>query len=262
MSDTAGTEQQRSTARTLAVLRALNESPSATVSDLSLRSGVPRPSLYRILETMCAAGYLRRRDEDGRYQLTSLVRSLSSGFEEEAWISEVASPLLTLLQKEILWPTDLASYVGDAMYLRETTRRVSPLAIDHRLPGLRVPVLVSASGRAHLAYCAEAERKEILGILRKSNDPYDAAADDRRHVEHVLTETRAQGYGHRFGEFMPETGSIAVPVRIGARVIACVNITFIASVLTPAQAAARYLRAMKRTAREIETGLKAIEQQR
>lgn len=256
LSQPRNSEQQRSTLRTLTVLRTLNETTRSTVSELSKTTGIPRPSLYRILETMRVAGYVRQAEDDGRYQLTSLIRSLSYGFEEYAWIKDVAAPLLHELQREILWPTDLADSVGDAMYLRETTRRASPLAIDHRAPGLKVPMLVSASGRAYLANCPDSEREEILRILRRSTDPHDAAAKNRRSVARILMTTRANGYGQRYGEdFMPETGSIAIPIKTKKRLIACLNITFIASALTPKQAADRYLPAMKRTANAIAAGV-------
>jgi IclR family mhp operon transcriptional activator len=46
-----------------------------------------------------------------------------------------------------------------------------------------------------------------------------------------------------------------VPIRPAERVIGCLNITFIASALTPKQAASRYLDAINRTARQIEASL-------
>ena len=54
---------------------------------------------------------------------------------------------------------------------------------------------------------------------------------------------------------MPETGSIAVPIKSADRVIGCLNITFIASALSPKQAASRYLEAISRTARQIEASI-------
>jgi IclR family mhp operon transcriptional activator len=48
----------RSALRTLTVLRALNVHNGATVGDLSLATGISRPALYRILETLREAGYI------------------------------------------------------------------------------------------------------------------------------------------------------------------------------------------------------------
>jgi len=244
--------EQRGTLRALAVLRALNERDSSSVSELSQATSIPRPSLYRILDTLCGAGYARRRTDDDRYQLTPLILGLSNGFADDDWIRNIGVPFLRELQREIVWPTDIAVFMGDAMYLRATTWRESPLAIDRRPLGLRVPVLQAASGRAYLAFCPAAEREEVIGFLRNSSAAENALARDRRSLNRILAQTRANGYGQRFKEFMVETGSIAVPIRSAERVVGCVNITFIASALTPKQAAARYLGPMNQAAQGIE----------
>ena len=248
-------QEQRGTLRTLAVLRALNEKNASSVSDLSQATSISRPSLYRILDTLCGAGYVRRRPDDDRYQLTPLIHRLSEGFEDDDWIRNIGVPFLRELQREIVWPTDIAVFMGDAMYLRATTWRDSPLAIDRRPLGLRVPVLLAASGRAYLAYCPDAEREEVVRFLRNSSASENALARDRRALNRLLSQTRVNGYGHRFKEFMPETGSIAVPIKPAERVIGCLNITFIASALSPKQAASRYLEAISRTARQMEASI-------
>jgi IclR family mhp operon transcriptional activator len=247
--------EQRGTLRALAVLRALNEQGAASVSELSHATTIPRPSLYRILDTLCGAGYARRRADDDRYQLTPMIHRLSDRSEGEDWIWSIGIPFLRELQREIVWPTDIAVFQGDAMYLRATTWRDSPLAIDRRPLGLRVPVLQSATGRAYLAFCPKPEREEVIRFLHHSSAPENAMARDLKSVNRVLAQTRTNGYGQRFKEFMIETGSIAVPIRSTDRVIACLNITFIASALTPKQAASRYLDAINRTARQIEASI-------
>jgi IclR family mhp operon transcriptional activator len=247
--------EQRGTLRTLAVLRALNEQSASSVSDLSQSTAIPRPSLYRILDTLCGAGYVRRRIDDDRYQLTPLIHRLSDGFEDDDWIKSIGVPFLRELQREIVWPTDIAVFQGDAMYLRATTWRDSPLAIDRRPLGLRVPVLQAASGRAYLAYCPKAECEEVIGFLSNSSAAENALARDRKSLNRILAQTRTNGYGQRFKEFMMETGSIAVPICSTDRVVACLNITFIASALTPKQAASRYLGPINRTARQIEASI-------
>jgi hypothetical protein len=130
--------EMRGVKRTLAVLRALNQHNGERVSDLARLTEIPRPSLYRVLETLCALGYVRRTDED-RYELMLLVRTLSDGFSDEPWVRGVAQPVMEDLQREIVWPTDLATFYGNAMYLRATTRRLSPLTIDTATAGLRLP---------------------------------------------------------------------------------------------------------------------------
>jgi IclR family mhp operon transcriptional activator len=64
-----------------------------------------------------------------------------------------------------------------------------------------------------------------------------------------------RGSGERHGEIFPKTGAIAVPVLQGERVACCLNISFIASVLTPREAAARYLEPIRAAPRQIERAL-------
>jgi len=241
----------RSVLRTVEVLRALNEHNGSRAAELHRATSIPRPSLYRVLETLCACGYVRRRDNE-RYELTARTRALSSGFKDEDWIREIALPVLQELQREIVWPTDIVLFDDDAVVLAETTRRNSPLTIDKFRPGARLPLLRSATGRAYLAFCPEAERQAILERLAASRAPENARARDRRYIASLISKTRTNGYGEQHGEIDPKVAGIAVPVLSGGRVAACINITFIASALTCAEAASRYLVSLKRTARRIE----------
>jgi IclR family mhp operon transcriptional activator len=245
--------------RTLAVIRALNEQNGARVSDLARLTGIPRPSLYRTLEALCAIGYVSRRTDEERYELTILVRTLSDGFGDEPWVRSIAQPVMETMQREIVWPTDLATFFGNAMYLRATTRRHSPLTIDSATVGLRLPMLQSATGRAYLAFCSDTERAAILTNLRQSKAPDDRPARDASYVRDVIAMTRKKGYGERYRQIFDKTGAIAVPIRRGEQVLACLNISFIASALSPREAASRYLKQLRDAARLIEGTLAAQE---
>lgn len=249
----------RGVTRTLAVIRALNEQNGARVSDLARLTRVPRPSLYRILDALCALGYVRRTDTE-RYELTLLVRTLSDGFSDEPWVRAIAQPVMEELQREIVWPTDIAAFYGNAMYLRATTRRLSPLTIDAATAGLRLPMLQSATGRAYLAFSTDREREAILANLRRSSAPEDRRARDANYVRQLVAMTRKKGYGERHREIFDKTGAIAVPIRRGAQVLACLNISFIASALSPREAAARYLAPLRDAARRIESRLSVPDQ--
>jgi IclR family mhp operon transcriptional activator len=234
----------------------MNEHNGSRVAELHRATGIPRPSLYRVLETLCSCGYVRKREND-RYELTARIRALSSGFKDEDWIREIALPVLQQLQQEIVWPTDIVVFDDDEVVLAETTRRNSPLTIDKFRPGARLPLLRSATGRAYLAFCPEAERRAILERLTATRESDNARAGDRRYVSNLIARTRNNGYGEQHGEIDPKVAGIAVPVISGGRVAACVNITFIASALTCAEAARRYLESLKRAARRIEQMLEA-----
>ena len=77
----------RSFSRGLAVLAALNRHGSATALTLARETGVPRATVYRLLQTMLDDGYVGRGTADDRFHLRLKTRGLSEGFEDEQWIS-------------------------------------------------------------------------------------------------------------------------------------------------------------------------------
>ncbi|MGV2289885.1 IclR family transcriptional regulator C-terminal domain-containing protein [Trinickia sp. YCB016] len=245
--------------RTIAVLRALNVRNGATVAELSAATGISRPALYRILETLRSAGYVSINLRQQRYCLTMLVRTLAQGFSDEDWVTQVARPVLSALQRKVLWPVDLGTFMNNAMWIRETTRQSSPLTIDRGVVGLRFPMLQGATGRAYLAFCPDNEREQILANLSRLPEPGNEMLERPAEVEALLQRTREQGYGLRYGEAPTETGAIAVPIVLEDRVIGCINMTFIASALRPEEAARQHLAAMLKSAKKIAAGVQQLE---
>jgi IclR family mhp operon transcriptional activator len=75
-------KQIRSFARGLAVLAALNRNGSASALTLARETGLPRATVYRLLQTLLDDGYVGRGTADDRFHLLLKVRCLSGGFEE------------------------------------------------------------------------------------------------------------------------------------------------------------------------------------
>lgn len=256
------TGRGRSAIRALTVLRALNDLGSSTALGLSRETAIPRPAVYRLLDALCTSGYVQRHPADERYRVTHLVRRLSDGFRTEDWVAEIGGPEINKLRQQVVWPTDLATFANDAMYLRETSRLHSPFKIDTSTVGERLPMLVTSAGRAYLAFCPKVERETILGNLARSSDPLDRRARDRRYVARIIRQTLSKGYAWRDGEeFMPRTASISVPIMNAERVLATIAITFISSATRPAAVAARHLGALRETARAIEKRIAQRERQ-
>jgi len=250
----------RSALRTLTVLRALNVHNGSTVGHLSLATGISRPALYRILETLREAGYISVDIARKHYCLTMMVRSLAEGFTDEDWVTQVARPALAKLQRKVLWPTDLGTFRDNWMWIRETTRPLSPLTMDRTVAGTRCPILATATGRAYLAFCRDDERARILGNLALSAEPESGFVQNQERLDELFHEVRRIGYAQRYGEPPKESGAIAVPILVGDRVLGCVNLTFAAAALTPIEAAKKHLVDLQHTADEIEQGFQRLEQ--
>lgn len=250
-----GHADMRSVLRALTVLRQLNVSNGATIRDLHRTTQISRTALYRILRTLCSAGYLVADSDIESYRLTPLVRQLSEGFNEDSWISEIAGPLLDELQKKVIWPTDLFAFFDDTMIMRRTTRRISPWTIDRAWVGLRTPVLLTACGRVYLAYQPDDVTEGVLQRLARSQHPDDALAKEPKIARQMLRKVRQDGYALREKSFMPETGSIAVPVLVDGQARCAIAITYIASAKSAKDVIDTYLPLLRATALQISDGI-------
>ncbi len=242
----------------LVVLRALNEKDDISVLALSQETGIPRPTLYRLLNTLKELGYVATGPKGDTYQLTILVRALSEGYSDEAWVSEIASAILEKLGSEVIWPVEIGTLDRDMMLIRETTHQTSPLSLERGYsgrrgyPGYRVPILASAMGKVHLAFSSKEKRESILNVLRTPDSAEREAAAKTDELKKEFRQIRRRGYGVREGGLIPKTGSIAVPVMYKGEPLACVNLHYILSALTLKQVVSRYLAPMQSAAEEIE----------
>lgn len=235
------TDGVRSIQRGLDVLSEVNRSGGIRASELAQRLGLARPTVYRLLETLEELGYVRRSGSDDRFRVTRKASSLGDGYDPGLIISEAAAPVIGELCKRLVWPIDLTIYENAAMVIQETTHAQSPLSIDRGMIGRRLPMLRTSAGRAYLAFCPAAEREMIVKHVARIDEPDDRPYLEGSHLERLLAETRARGFGLRAeGEYNDKTSSIAVPVIRSTDVLGCISIIWIRSALDPAEAIDRF----------------------
>src|ERR1700761_455571 len=159
--------------RSLQILEALNRHAPASLSQLEAATKLPKPTVSRLLETLEEGGYVVRLPRRAGYDLRERTLRLSSGFRYSDAVGETAPPFLSALTAETKWPIGIATLDRDAMRVRFSTGRESPFAIDENYVNRRVPILLSALGRAYIAFCSDAEREKIMELLRVSRHETD-----------------------------------------------------------------------------------------
>jgi len=248
----SSTRPIRALLRGLEVLHVLNQHNGATVSEVAAAIDLPRTTTYRILETLCVAGYAYRAASDERYRLTIMVRGLSDGFDDEAWVTQIARPYMYDLCREIVWPVAIATLSGSSMLVRQTTDHESPLAVEKRGPGFRIPLLSSASGLAYLAFCPKEQRDTLLEVLSKSKKESDKAARNKSKVYEVLLETRKRGYAvSRRERRVSDEISISVPIFAEERLLATLTTRFSMTAVEMAEAEKRFVPRVRAVAQAI-----------
>jgi IclR family mhp operon transcriptional activator len=184
----------RALTRGLDALTVLNLRDGATVSEIAHEIRLPRTTIYRILETLCDSGFVYRDSADERYRLTILVRGLSDGFDDEAWVTQIAKPFIFELTAQIVWPVCISTLSSTKMIVREVTDHSTPLALQRHSAGMRLPLLSSAAGRVYLAHCASAQRDALIEMLARSGKEEDKPARSRAELLRGLEDIKAQGH--------------------------------------------------------------------
>lgn len=242
----------RALIRGLDALTVLNLRNGATVSEIAQEIRLPRTTTYRILETLSHAGFVYRDANDDRYRLTITVRGLSDGYDDEAWVTQIARPYIHELGKDTIWPIAVASLSGTSMMVRESTDHRSPLAVERCSAGFRVPLLTSSSGRVHLAFSTPTHRDSLLDILARSNREEDAPVRNRPELMKMLNDTRIQGYASAVRpRRVSDEISLAVPIMVDDRVLAAVTIRFSGTAVPLKRAVERFLPKLRDTAQRI-----------
>ena len=238
-------------ARGLAVMEAVGQLGKASAAQVATATAIPRPSAYRLLETLCELGYVQREGRRDGYRLALRLRALASACRETDWLAEIAEPHLTRLANEVVWPCDIATYQGGGMVIRATTHGRSPLSLERIASGRFVPMLTTATGRAYLAFCSAFERQAIVDTL---GDTGLSARDDMRHpllLQRELEATRKRGYGVRRRGAQVKTSSIAAPIMAGEQLVACITLNWIDSAAEMATIIERHLASLQAAARGI-----------
>lgn len=248
--------------RGLKVLEYLNTVRASTAQAIATELKLPRPTVYRILETLEDRGLLYRSVSDSVFRLTNAVRHLSEGFIDEEWIRTIGAPLLQRLGENVLWPTDLATFESDAMVIRESTHSLSPFSVDVGMIGRKRHLLKSPLGRAYLAFCPDEEREGILSSLRCSQDTDNALSRDQAFLDKMISSSRANGYSSCRELEHSKCASIALPVMYKQRVIACINIVWVAATIDYDEVISRYLPHLVQTKLDMEAGLIKLDFQR
>jgi len=238
--------------RGLLILRALNDG-HAQLREISAATRLPKSTVARMLETLVADGYVVQDAQKG-YRVTARVLTLSRGYNENAALLEVAQPVLEGLRQQQIWPSDLAVFDQDAMVVLDTGRDPGTLSLN-RTVGSRLPVLVTALGRAFLGFSDPELIDQTLSRLARSANPFDAPAKSATAVRRLLAQVRRQGYATGDREYQRTTRTLAVPILLNSKPVASLNIMVVPSSMSMEQMVKSLLPALSTAAKSIGTAL-------
>ena len=147
--------------RALIILRHMAAAKAISLSELQRRMALPRPTLYRLVQTLVTQGYLQRDLDGHSFSPSALTRSLAVDLISTTRMRTVRLAVLRRLSEAIGETCNIAIPDRDGMqYCYETSW---PLRIQ--LPvGSKVPFDCTASGKVFLGSLRREQRQRNLNL--------------------------------------------------------------------------------------------------
>jgi IclR family pca regulon transcriptional regulator len=241
-----------SLARGLAVISAFSQQrPSQSISQLSIKTDIPRAAVRRCLHTLAQLGYVGHDPERRTFMLRPKVLRLGYAYLSSIPLVTMAQPALDRLSQGLHESSSLAVLEeGEVSYVARSrsTRRIMSvdLGIGSRLP----------------AYCTSLGRVLLAGMPAEELKAYLSALKPVRYTQHTIVareKLRASVEAARRDRFSIvdqelEIGlrSIAVPITdTRGQVIAAMNASTHASLLPLAEFQSTFLPALRQAAAEL-----------
>lgn len=226
----------RAVERAVELLRAIATHGTVTVPVLVDATGLPRPTLLRLLRTLEQQGLVRRRIRDQQYRLGAGIADLAATLQPGDLLADIAAPVLQALCEKVRWPTVIGVYgdpdPGDFMTVLESSARLSRFYVS-TVTRQNVNLLMSSLGTAYLAHLGEERLAAVMNRVRGTRDVHNLEAIALGDLNERLADIRLRGYALRHPRYRGGThnddpmddglNAIAVPLASAAGVFGALN---------------------------------------
>jgi len=187
------------------------ERPTLKLQELTVRVGLPRTTVFRLLRTLISLNYVRFDPITREYFLGPKVMSLGYATLASLDLTGIARPYLEELSRLTGQNVNLGILDGtEVVYIERITKK-QLISTDHTV-GSRVSVHATAIGRAILAYMDQEECEEILNELFADPKAVSHLGKRREEFLELLEEARRNGYSFVDEEFIVGIRAIGAPI--------------------------------------------------
>lgn len=207
----AALEGDTPTLRLFALLELIaSKDAFVSLQGLVTETGLPKPTLHRMLQQLEGAGLLVRQSDQRQYGTGARLRKLAENILLNATQHGARHAVLRRLVDEIGESCNVTALSGNEVVYLDRVETPEPLRF-YLHAGSRVPVHASASGKMILSQLSPAQRRKLL-----AHAPLEACTPntvtDLARLEEQLARVRADGYAIDDEEFLPGLVCAAVLV--------------------------------------------------
>ncbi|HVZ51044.1 MAG TPA: IclR family transcriptional regulator [Pseudolabrys sp.] len=214
--------RNRSLERGIAILRAFRPGTELLGNgEIAERTGLPRASISRLTQTLVEVGWLEHDARERAYRLGAPVLTLGHAMRSGSSVLRVALPPMTALARRLRVNVGLAVRDGDDMVYLESVRFNAKGAQRSVVAGQRVPIELTALGRAWLAVAPPAERTALMGQWRAKR------RTRWRKLEQEIAEaaTSIARKGFCVASWQPQVIALAAPLVVAQRPTHVLNVS-------------------------------------
>lgn len=198
---------------TLRILSYLAGRPAPVAASAIARElDLPRSTVYHLLTTLSAHGFVLHFREEQRWGLGTSAFELAGGYTRQQPLARLGRPLIAALSDRLGESAHLAVMSGgDVLYIVEERAPRRPALVTD--VGVRLPAHLTASGRAMLAALP---REQVRALYPSASAfPDRTGLGPRRPTElrELLREVRARGYAVEDSEVADGLRSVGAVVR-------------------------------------------------
>ena len=176
-------------------------------------TGLPKPTLHRMLQQLEGAGLLQREGDGRHYGIGTRLRRLAENLLLNDSLHGARHTVLRQLVEEIGESCNLTALSGSEVVYLDRVETAAPLRF-YLHSGSRVPVHCSASGKIFLSQMSAAQRRRLLS--HAPLEPYtQRTLTDPEALEKEVQRVRKDGYAIDHEELLPGLLCIATLVPSG-----------------------------------------------